>query len=52
MSVPGDTVLAARAYVRRAHSGPYGMVNSEEGFGNLSRFLFADRKRSVRSACR
>jgi pimeloyl-ACP methyl ester carboxylesterase len=39
---PGDTVLAARAYVRRAHSGPYGMVNSEEGFGNLVRFLFGD----------
>ena len=37
-----DTVLAARAYVRRAHSGPYGLVNSEEGFGNLSRFLFGD----------
>ena len=36
------TVLAARAYVRRAHSGPYGMVNSEEGFGNLARFLFGD----------
>jgi len=35
-------VLAARAYVRRAHSGPYGMVNSEEGFGNLSRFLYGD----------
>lgn len=40
--VPGGTALAARAYVRRAHSGPYGMVNSEEGFGNLSRFLFGD----------
>ncbi|MDB5377295.1 MAG: hypothetical protein JWR00_1741, partial [Rubritepida sp.] len=39
---PDATVLAARAYVRRAHSGPYGMVNSEEGFGNLSRFLFGD----------
>lgn len=39
---PEDTILAARAYVRRAHSGPYGMVNSEEGFGNLSRFLFGD----------
>ena len=38
----GGTALAARAYVRRAHSGPYGMVNSEEGFGNLSRFLFGD----------
>jgi hypothetical protein len=39
-----STVLAARAYVRRAHSGPYGMVNSEEGFGNLSRFLFGDAR--------
>lgn len=39
---PEDMVLAARAYVRRAHSGPFGMVNSEEGFGNLSRFLFGD----------
>jgi hypothetical protein len=42
ISAPESTVLAARAYVRRAHSGPYGMVNSEEGFGNLSRFLFGD----------
>jgi pimeloyl-ACP methyl ester carboxylesterase len=41
---PESTVLAARAYVRRAHSGPYGMVNSEEGFGNLSRFLFGDAR--------
>lgn len=39
-----STVLAARAYVRRAHSGPYGMVNSEEGFGSLSRFLFGDAR--------
>jgi pimeloyl-ACP methyl ester carboxylesterase len=42
--LPDETVLAARAYVRRAHSGPYGMVNSEEGFGNLSRFLFGDAR--------
>jgi hypothetical protein len=41
-SAPGGSTLAARAYVRRAHSGPYGLVNSEEGFGNLSRFLFGD----------
>jgi hypothetical protein len=41
-TAPGGTALAARAYVRRAHSGPYGMVNSEEGFGNLSRFLYGD----------
>jgi hypothetical protein len=43
-NAPGHTALAARAYVRRAHSGPYGMVNSEEGFGNLSRFLFGNAR--------
>jgi hypothetical protein len=42
--IPDRTALAARAYIRRAHSGPYGMVNSEEGFGNLSRFLFGDMR--------
>lgn len=31
-----------RAYVHRAHSGPYGLVNSEEGYQNLQRFLFGD----------
>jgi pimeloyl-ACP methyl ester carboxylesterase len=31
-----------RAYVHRAHSGPYGLVNSEEGYQNLRRFLFGD----------
>ncbi len=31
---------SARAYVHRAHSGPLGIVNSEEGFQNLERFLF------------
>jgi hypothetical protein len=31
-----------RAYVHRSHSGDYGIVNSEEGFQNLSRFLFGD----------
>ncbi len=29
-----------RAYVHRSHSGQYGIVNSEEGFQNLTRFLF------------
>ena len=33
---------AARAYIHRAHSGPFGMVNSEEGYQNLTRFLFGD----------
>ena len=31
-----------RAYVHRSHSGRYGIVNSEEGFQNLERFLFGD----------
>lgn len=31
-----------RAYVHRAHSGHYGIVNSEEGYQNLRRFLFGD----------
>lgn len=33
-----------RAYIHRSHSGRYGMVNSEEGYQNLQRFLFGDRK--------
>jgi len=33
---------APRAFVYRSHSGPYGIVNSEEGYQNLSRFLFGD----------
>ena len=36
--VPG----ARRAFVHRSHSGPYGVVNSEEGYQNLRRFLFGD----------
>jgi hypothetical protein len=31
-----------RAYVHRSHSGRYGIVNSEEGYQNLERFLFGD----------
>jgi len=31
-----------RAYVHRSHSGHYGIVNSEEGYQNLTRFLFGD----------
>jgi hypothetical protein len=33
---------APRAYIYRSHSGRYGMVNSEEGYQNLRRFLFGD----------
>ncbi len=33
-----------RAFVHRSHSGPYGLVNSESGYQNLSRFLFGDTR--------
>lgn len=33
---------AHRAFIHRSHSGRYGMVNSEEGYQNLSRFLFGE----------
>jgi pimeloyl-ACP methyl ester carboxylesterase len=36
--VPG----ARRAFVHRSHSGRFGLVNSEEGYQNLRRFLFGD----------
>jgi len=35
---------APRAFVYRSHSGPYGIVNSEEGYQNLIRFLFGNIK--------
>ncbi|MFI6013945.1 esterase/lipase family protein [Streptomyces sp. NPDC051243] len=35
---------AQRAFVHRSHSGRYGMVNSEEGYQNLRRFLFGDTR--------
>jgi pimeloyl-ACP methyl ester carboxylesterase len=31
---------APRAFVHRSHSGHYGIVNSEDGYQNLRRFLF------------
>ena len=33
---------AAAAYCYRSHSGMFGIVNSEEAYQNLSRFLFGD----------
>ena len=36
----GRDVKSPRAYVHRSHSGHYGIVNSEEGYQNLVRFLF------------
>lgn len=33
---------APRAFTYHSHSGHYGLVNSEEGYQNLTRFLFGD----------
>ncbi|MEX0944740.1 MAG: hypothetical protein WDZ38_03635 [Balneolaceae bacterium] len=33
---------APRVYTHHSHSGHYGMVNSEEGYQNLTRFLFGN----------
>ncbi|GAB4280155.1 MAG: hypothetical protein Kow0092_35840 [Deferrisomatales bacterium] len=33
---------APRAFVHRSHSGHYGIVNSESGYQNLTRFLFGN----------
>ena len=41
---------APRAYIHRAHSGPFGMVNSEEGYQNLSRFLFGNVRYEIELA--
>ncbi|HXD37760.1 MAG TPA: hypothetical protein VN624_13980 [Rhodanobacter sp.] len=35
---------APRAFAYRSHSGVYGVVNSEEGYQNLVRFLFGDMR--------
>lgn len=39
-----DGVLKSspNAFVHRSHSGHFGIVNSEEGYQNLTRFLFGD----------
>lgn len=36
----GVRITSPRAFVHRSHSGHYGIVNSEEGYQNLTRFLF------------
>ncbi len=36
----GKDTSSPRAFVHRSHSGHYGIVNSEEGYQNLTRFLF------------
>jgi hypothetical protein len=35
-------IQSPQAFVHRSHSGFYGIVNSEEGYQNLVRFLFGD----------
>jgi len=35
-------VSSPQAFVHRSHSGYFGIVNSEEGYQNLTRFLFGD----------
>ena len=39
-NIDGTDVGSPRAFVNRCHSGHYGIVNSEEGYQNLTRFLF------------
>lgn len=38
----GKDISSPRAFVHRSHSGHYGIVNSEEGYQNLRRFLFGN----------
>lgn len=38
----GKDVTSPRAFVHRSHSGHFGIVNSEEGYQNLTRFLFGE----------
>lgn len=40
LGTDGADVSSPRAFVNRSHSGQYGIVNSEEGYQNLTRFLF------------
>lgn len=40
LGADGKDVSSPRAFVHRSHSGQFGIVNSEEGYQNLTRFLF------------
>ncbi len=42
---PGEP--CAKAFTYRAHSGVFGIVNSEEAYQNLTRFLFGDVRADV-----
>lgn len=41
-TVNGVKTESPAAFVNRSHSGHYGIVNSEEGYQNLTRFLFGN----------
>jgi hypothetical protein len=38
----GKPISSPQAFVHRSHSGHYGIVNSEEGYQNMTRFLFGN----------
>jgi hypothetical protein len=38
----GTFLQSPQAFVHRSHSGYFGIVNSEEGYQNMARFLFGD----------
>lgn len=46
-SQSGDMIECAKAFAYRSHSGFFGIVNSEEAFQNLARFLFGDLRVDV-----
>jgi hypothetical protein len=43
-SFPVNNLLASERVGHRSHSGQYGIVSSEEGFQNLTRFLFGSSR--------
>ncbi|MCW1916660.1 hypothetical protein OJ996_23945 [Luteolibacter sp. GHJ8] len=44
LDAKGKRAGSPRAFVHRSHSGHFGIVNSEEGYQNLVRFLFGKLK--------
>jgi pimeloyl-ACP methyl ester carboxylesterase len=42
VAADGSVTHSPRAFIHRSHSGHYGIVNSEEGYQNLTRFLFGN----------
>jgi hypothetical protein len=40
LDAQGRDIRSPRAFAHRSHSGHYGIVNSEEGYQNLTRFFF------------